>query len=164
MRSFDVAFFDGLPGVFYDSLPDGWGRLLLYRQLRSQGILPQQLSALDRLSYVGHSGMGALVYEPEYAGQTGADMLSIDRLADQSQKVLAGQDCEALEELIALNGSSAGARPKILIGLDASLNKKSIKTIIDQTKEALGNWQTLAKTYNVSPMNRKLVATRINSF
>ena len=31
--------FEGLFGVFNDSLPDGWGRLLLDRKLRNQGIL-----------------------------------------------------------------------------------------------------------------------------
>lgn len=52
--------FDGLFGVFNDSLPDGWGRLLLDRKLMKLGINPQKLSALDRLCYVGSHGMGAL--------------------------------------------------------------------------------------------------------
>jgi serine/threonine-protein kinase HipA len=30
--------FDGLFGVFADSLPDGWGKLLLDRHLMSKGI------------------------------------------------------------------------------------------------------------------------------
>ncbi|NCQ12420.1 MAG: type II toxin-antitoxin system HipA family toxin, partial [Bacteroidetes bacterium] len=57
--------FDGLFGVFNDSLPDGWGRLLLDRKLFSEGILPAQVSPLDRLAYVGDKGMGALIYRPE---------------------------------------------------------------------------------------------------
>ena len=31
LMTFDPMLFEGLPGVFYDSLPDGWGRLLLDR-------------------------------------------------------------------------------------------------------------------------------------
>src|SRR5690606_17593273 len=40
--------FEGLAGVFSDSLPDGWGRLLFDRLMRSQGILPSEISPLDR--------------------------------------------------------------------------------------------------------------------
>ena len=57
--------FEGLAGVFNDSLPDGWGRLLFDRMLRAEGILPNEVTALDRLAYVGLNGMGALVYEPD---------------------------------------------------------------------------------------------------
>ncbi len=60
--SFDPSLFEGLPGVFNDSLPDGWGRLLLDRLLRSNGVLPETFSPLDRLAQVGRTGMGALTY------------------------------------------------------------------------------------------------------
>ena len=33
-------YFDGLFGVFADSLPDNWGRLLLNRLLRAHGLNP----------------------------------------------------------------------------------------------------------------------------
>ena len=62
--SFDYGLFEGLPGIFNDSLPDGWGRLLFDRVARSQGILPSEINPLDRLAYVGHHGLGALVYQP----------------------------------------------------------------------------------------------------
>ena len=51
--------FDGLFGVFNDSLPDGWGRLLLDRALIKHNINPGSLSILDRLCFVGSHGMGA---------------------------------------------------------------------------------------------------------
>ena len=53
--------FRGLFGVFADSLPDSWGEILLDRHLETLGIPAGDLSALDRLAYVGRSGMGALV-------------------------------------------------------------------------------------------------------
>lgn len=56
--------FDGLFGVFNDSLPDGWGRLLLDRTVERNGVGRGQLNQLDRLAYVGRNGMGALSYEP----------------------------------------------------------------------------------------------------
>lgn len=116
LQSFDAEPFDGLPGLFNDSLPDGWGRLLFDRAMRTEGILPEQLSPLDRLVHVGAGGMGALVYEPDMAGEASADSIDLDRLAGQALEVLEGQADDVLAELIALNGSSAGARPKAMIG------------------------------------------------
>lgn len=66
------TIFDGLFGVFNDSLTDGWGRLLLDRAVEKHGINRRQLNALDRLAYVGRHGMGALSYEPE-RGDLAAD-------------------------------------------------------------------------------------------
>ena len=56
VRTFDRFLFEGLPGLFNDSLPDGWGRLLLDRSIRQQGRLPGQFSPLDRLAHVGEQG------------------------------------------------------------------------------------------------------------
>ncbi len=117
LMTFDPMLFEGLPGVFYDSLPDGWGRLLLDRLARSKGIAPNQLTALDRLAHVGHSGMGALVYEPDLSGDIPSNTLDIDDLALKTEQVLRGSAEDVLEELVALNGSSAGARPKAMISI-----------------------------------------------
>ena len=107
--------FDGLFGVFNDSLPDGWGRLLLDRSVEKHGIQLGQLSVLDRLAYVGRLGMGALNYEPDH-GMVSLENtpLLLDKLAEVSAIVLAGEHEEVFEELLSLNGSSAGARPKIV--------------------------------------------------
>ena len=40
-------------GVFDDSLPDGWGNLLLDRYLQEKGINPYKLNVLERLSLIG---------------------------------------------------------------------------------------------------------------
>ncbi len=121
----DTAIFDGLFGVFNDSLPDGWGRLLLDRAVEKHGVQRGQLSPLDRLAYVGRHGMGALSYEPELGQQNGDDsMLSLDTLAEESAAVLAGENEEVIEELLRLNGSSSGARPKIVAQVSA--DKKRI--------------------------------------
>lgn len=120
VQSFDLPFFDALPGVFHDSLPDGWGRLILDRALREKNISPESLTALDRLAHVGRFGMGALVYEPDYKETTEPkNTLNLDTLATQAQEVLQGTADIVLEELVALNGSSAGARPKAMIGVNA---------------------------------------------
>lgn len=110
--------FEGLAGIFNDSLPDGWGRLLFDRMLRSEGISSSDISPLDRLAYVGLHGMGALIYEPDQSPDNSNEMIDLDVLANQTEDVLQGDSEEVIAELLALNGSSAGARPKALIGVD----------------------------------------------
>jgi serine/threonine-protein kinase HipA len=116
--------FDGLFGVFNDSLPDGWGRLLLDRTVEKHGIRRGQLSPLDRLAYVGRAGMGALSYEPGRSGDARGDApLALDRLAEESAIMLTGESGEVFEELLRLSGSSAGARPKIVAQVSADMSK-----------------------------------------
>lgn len=119
VRTFDPLLFEGLPGAFNDSLPDGWGRLLLDRMMMSRGVFPGEMTPLDRLAHVGRTGMGALVYEPDFGDGVPDGDIDLDRIAAHAQEVLDGEAEEVLEELLTLNGSSAGARPKVMIGLDA---------------------------------------------
>ena len=58
--------FDGLYGVFSNSLPDGWGRLLVDRILNSQSINLREINPISRLAIVGENGMGGLSYKQEY--------------------------------------------------------------------------------------------------
>ena len=109
--------FDGLFGVFNDSLPDGWGRLLLDRQVEKYGINRRQLTPLDRLAFIGHQGMGSLVYHPELGENSdngSLELLSLDVLAIETQRILSGETEQIFPQLLALNGGSAGARPKIV--------------------------------------------------
>lgn len=118
VQSFEPFLFEGLPGLFNDSLPDGWGKLLFDRSLRTKGIMPEEISPLDRLAHVGMTGMGALVYEPEIEEEADKSVIDLDRLAASAQDVLDGEAPEALQTLLSLNGSSGGARPKAIIGVD----------------------------------------------
>ncbi|MCJ9670338.1 MULTISPECIES: type II toxin-antitoxin system HipA family toxin [unclassified Neorhizobium] len=120
LTTFDSSLFEGLPGVFSDSLPDGWGRLLFDRFTRSQGIALETLTPLDRLAHVGRSGMGALVFEPDYSVEDAESAINLDELARQAQEVLDGASEDVLKELLLLSGSAAGARPKAMIGLDGA--------------------------------------------
>jgi len=111
------TLFEGLFGVFNDSLPDGWGRLLLDRKVQTLGIAPQLLTVLDRLAFVGKFGMGALLYEPSLANSQEFESIDLSRLALESCKVLEGRTDDIVAELLELSGASAGARPKIMVAV-----------------------------------------------
>lgn len=107
-------YFDGLFGVFADSLPDHWGRLLLKRLLLAHEQNPDKLTVIDRLAIVGKSGMGALTYYPEQSFSEENDNTDLDELAFQCQKILHTEYSDKLDELYRLGGTSGGARPKIM--------------------------------------------------
>lgn len=110
--------FDGLFGVFNDSLPDGWGRLLVDRLLLKNKINPSEIDNLNRLAVVQESGMGALTYKPEHRFETPQEESDYDKLAQECSKILESQNSDNLDELFKLGGSSGGARPKILTKIE----------------------------------------------
>jgi serine/threonine-protein kinase HipA len=108
--------FEGLMGVFEDSLPDGWGRLLIDRRAAELGMSGASLTPLDRLTVVGSRSMGALVYEPEIALDDPV-VVKLSELASQADLVMREARGADLERLIAVGGSPQGARPKVLVQL-----------------------------------------------
>ena len=111
--------FYGLHGVFADSLPDAWGEVLVRRRCAREGIAYGSLTALDRLAIVGERGMGALVYRPEVP-DAGDDAVDLDVLAHEANEILDGRDSDVLPELERLGGTSGGARPKVLVAINAA--------------------------------------------
>lgn len=110
--------FGGLFGVFNDSLPDGWGRLLVDRLFLKNKINPVEIDNLNRLAVVQKSGMGALIYKPEHRFESENSISDYDILAQECLKILESQNSDNLDELFQLGGSSGGARPKILTSID----------------------------------------------
>lgn len=106
--------FEGIFGVFADSLPDGWGRLLADWLMLRNHVDPHEIGNLTRLSIVGHSGMGALCYEPEQHFNTADTKMDLDEIAEECSRILKSEYTDNLDELYRLGGSSGGARPKIL--------------------------------------------------
>ena len=105
--------FEGLFGVFADSLPDGWGRLLVDRLLAKNRINPDEITPLTRLAIVGDGGMGALEYRPSVELKVEFKAISLDEIAEECSLMFDTKHSEHLDELFLMGGSSGGARPKI---------------------------------------------------
>lgn len=120
--------FDGLPGFFADSLPDGWGSLLQHRQLQRKGQRLTDIDPLQRLQWIGNQGMGALEYEPEESSPETdfSKDIQLDELASDSEAILNNKDVGlTLDTLATLNGSSGGAQPKIVCLVSRDFKKLS---------------------------------------
>ncbi len=102
-------------GIFEDSLPDGYGRYLLNRLLKKQGVNDGELTPLQRLSIIGTSGMGALCYIPEtYVGEE-KTLPELDNLQQIALDVLSEKSDKDEEVLYFNSGNSGGYRPKCLL-------------------------------------------------
>ncbi len=106
--------FEGMWGVFADSLPDAWGQLLVDRMLKNKGFAPSQVTNLERLAIVGESGMGALTYRPAWDVHEDAVLSDLDELAERCQAILNREDVGNLDDIFQMGGSSGGARPKVM--------------------------------------------------
>ena len=116
--------FHGIFGLFDDSLPDGWGMLLLNRALEKKGLSLNDINILDQLAYVGDTGKGALIYRPAITiNEKFNDFIDLDRLKTAMDKVYYGASTEVIEELLSLGGSSGGARPKANVGYNSKTNE-----------------------------------------
>jgi serine/threonine-protein kinase HipA len=111
--------FEGLHGFLADSLPEGWGFLLMRKRLAKLGVDIATLSPLERLALVGRHGRGALVFDPATTPDEAVETLDLDALAAEAVAVLAGEEGRLADTLAGLAGGSGGARPKVHVGFDA---------------------------------------------
>jgi serine/threonine-protein kinase HipA len=110
--------FGPLFGLFDDSLPDGWGLLLMDRFFEQQGMALPEVSALDRLAFLGTRTMGALTYHPPtHPEETEPRLLDLHEMARSAARVIRGTAEEVLPRLVRAGGSPGGARPKVLVGV-----------------------------------------------
>lgn len=108
--------FDGLYGVFADSLPDAWGYLLMKKHLSAHQIAIESLNALDHLTFAGRNSMGALHYKPSMEREHEMVDISLDTLNEHISDVLKGESSAVIDDMFRRGGSPGGARPKIYAG------------------------------------------------
>jgi len=108
--------FNGLFGVFADSLPDAWGNLLIKKRLSADQIAIESLNALDHLTFTGENSMGALQYRPSIELEQEAVEIDLDKLNNSISEILSGASSLVIDDMFGKAGSPGGARPKIYAG------------------------------------------------
>lgn len=114
-----------VPGLIYDSLPDGWGFKLMHRRMRASGIDPNTVTTLDRLAYLGSRTMGALTYSPAGTVLHDKHDMTLAELAQEIQAVVTDDSREILTEVARVGGSPGGARPKALVHFNRATGQMS---------------------------------------
>ena len=116
----------GLPPFVADSLPDRWGNRVFEAWAKRNGITSRILTALDRLSFIGKRGMGALEFEPAQL-VTGDEMpipvaelyhLALSIQEERQEAWLRGDGDIYLEDLYRVGTSAGGKRAKAIIAIN----------------------------------------------
>ncbi len=127
--------FHGLPGMLADALPDKFGSAVIDAWLASQGRLPGEIDAVERLCYTGTRGMGALEFHPALGPTPNRSMpIQVDALVELASEVLrsrenldasfADKDKEhSLREILRVGASAGGARAKAVIAWNRRTNE-----------------------------------------
>lgn len=114
-----------LPSMVADSLPDDFGNALTTAYLANEGVSPDQITALDRLAYLGTRGIGALEFHPLRGPRTRkATAIELSELVMAARSALLGKVLsedgltDAILHLIAVGTSAGGARAKAVVALN----------------------------------------------
>lgn len=116
----------GLPGLLADALPDKFGNALIDEYLSRRGVLPKDVTTLQRLLYVGRRSMGALEFEPaetQVRGDSASLPLDMAHLVEDARRALKGEFSKIAQDLIDIGSSAGGARAKAVIGWNPQTNQ-----------------------------------------
>ncbi len=127
-----IKTFKGLPGIFADSLPDSWGNKLIDMYFAQKGMPSSEITALDRLLYVGRRGMGGFEYEPakdfdkkdknliqlDISRLSELASLVLERDAAKRKQLMSADTMSDALRLIKTGSSAGGARSKALVALN----------------------------------------------
>lgn len=128
----DNINFHNLPYLLSDSMPDDFGNAMMKEWLKQKRISIADINPVDRLTYVGLRGMGALEYEPfNHKGDNDYNV-DVNELLQVAKKVLDGKletfyndlDKNSLTDILRIGTSVGGARAKALIAIKRDLNNK----------------------------------------
>ncbi len=116
----------GLPGLLADALPDKFGNALIDEYLARNGLLPEDITTLQRLLYVGKRSMGALEFEPadqDLRGSVTSVPLDMAHLVEDARRALKGEFSKVAQDIIDIGSSAGGARAKAVIGWNPKTNQ-----------------------------------------
>ena len=121
----EERLYQRLPAFIADSLPDDWGNTLFEHWRIDQHLAQAEVTPLDKLTFIGKRGMGALEFEPDAQLMPYVEPVNISELAHLAQKIFTDReeahitpDEEITKQLLMAVGTSAGGRqPKALIAL-----------------------------------------------
>lgn len=117
-----AATYKNLPAMLADSLPDDFGNALVDRYMAEKGLDKSQVTALDRLAYMGGRSMGALEFKPSRSPtRQKPTAIELNDLVAQARQVVKGQFDDddhanaALRSILDVGTSAGGARAKAVI-------------------------------------------------
>lgn len=118
----DDRCFEGLAGVFHDTLPDKFGTKVIERYFESKNIPPHELTVIQKLMFIGDKSIGAITYKPiacKTQEQKIDEFVELQSFYENAKKIISGDAIEIIDEMLNFMDSAAsvgGARAKAIIG------------------------------------------------
>lgn len=136
----DDRYFEGLAGVFHDTLPDKFGTKVIERYFESKNIPPHELTIIQKLMFVADKSIGAITYKPvahKIYEQKKDELIELQNFYENAKKIISGDAIEVVDEMLNFmdNAASAGgARAKAIIGYN-SKTKEIISGVTQNLKK-----------------------------
>jgi serine/threonine-protein kinase HipA len=119
-----------LPSMLADALPDDFGNHLINAWMANLGVAAGDITALDRLAYMGKRGLGALEFRPA-RGPTAkhATAIVLSELVESARRAVHGEfdndprAAAALKQILSVGTSAGGARAKATIAWNPATNE-----------------------------------------
>ena len=122
----DAKIYQKLPAFVADSLPDAWGNQLFDLWRQQNHLSNADITPLDKLSFIGKRGMGALEFEPELSRERKATKIDMKSLADLAARIyterenarILPDESITMQSLLTVGTSAGGRQPKAIIAIN----------------------------------------------
>ena len=122
----DAKIYQKLPAFVADSLPDAWGNQLFDLWRQQNHLANADITPLDKLSFIGKRGMGALEFQPEFAREQKAQKIDMKSLADLAERIytereqarIMPDESITMQSLLTVGTSAGGRQPKAIIAIN----------------------------------------------
>ena len=111
--------FNGVHGMFSDSIPDGFGLRLMNQGLAAAGCQLDTVNPMQRLAWIGERGVGALTDQPVIDGGDTRQLIDLAALGQHAAKAEQEIFKDIPHSAIKAGGSALGARPKFWAAVGA---------------------------------------------
>ena len=125
----EAKIYQKLPAFVADSLPDTWGNQLFELWRQQNHLAGADITPLDKLSFIGKRGMGALEFLPETNREQRPEKIDIKSLTNLAEQIfrerenthIMPEESVTMQSLLAVGTSAGGRQPKAL----RAINKKT---------------------------------------
>ena len=122
----DAKIYQKLPSFVADSLPDAWGNQLFDLWRQQNHLSNADITPLDKLSFIGKRGMGALEFLPEVSRERKAEKIDIKSLADLAERLfteranarILPEESITMQSLLTVGTSAGGRQPKAIVAIN----------------------------------------------
>ena len=124
----EQRIYQKLPAFLADSLPDSWGNQLFDLWRQQNHLSNTEISPLDKLSFIGRRGMGALEFVPEYERSKKSERIDVNSLVALAERIftereeaqILPEESLTMQSLLTVGTSAGGRQPKAIIAINSA--------------------------------------------